>query len=204
MKILIDNGHGANTPGKCSPDGRLREYAWSRECAKRLVAALKKKGYDAELITPEASDVKLQTRVSRVNNICKAVGARNCLLVSIHNNAGGGDGKWHDACGWSVFVSKNASENSKKLARMLTAEAMKRELMGNRSVPIQKYWTWSWMDKDIYILEKSACPAVLTENMFQDHKGDVDYLLSEEGMTELVDLHVDGITKYVEAEVRKV
>lgn len=204
MKILIDNGHGANTPGKCSPDGRLHEYAWSREYAKRLVAALKKKGYDAELITPEASDVKLQTRVSRVNNICKAVGARNCLLVSIHNNASGCDGKWHDACGWSVFVSKNASENSKKLARMLTAEAMKRELMGNRSVPIQKYWTWSWTDKDIYILEKSACPAVLTENMFQDHKGDVDYLLSEEGMTELVDLHVDGITKYVEAEVRKV
>ena len=204
MKILIDNGHGANTPGKCSPDGRLREYAWSRECAKRLVAALKKKGYDAELITPEASDVKLQTRVSRVNNICKAVGARNCLLVSIHNNASGSDGKWHDACGWSVFVSKNASENSKKLARMLTAEAMKRELMGNRSVPIQKYWTWSWTDKDIYILEKTACPAVLTENMFQDHKGDVDYLLSEEGMTELVDLHVDGITKYVESEVRKV
>lgn len=204
MKILIDNGHGANTPGKCSPDGRLREYAWSRECAKRLVAALKKKGYDAELITPEASDVKLQTRVSRVNNICKAVGARNCLLVSIHNNASGGDGKWHDACGWSVFVSKNASENSKKLARMLTVEAMKRELMGNRSVPIQKYWTWSWTDKDIYILEKSACPAVLTENMFQDHKGDVDYLLSEGGMTELVDLHVDGITKYVEVEARKV
>lgn len=204
MKILIDNGHGANTPGKCSPDGRLREYAWSRECAKRLVAALKKKGYDAELITPEASDVKLQTRVSRVNNICKAVGARNCLLVSIHNNASGSDGKWHDACGWSVFVSKNASENSKKLARMLTVEAMKRELMGNRSVPIQKYWTWSWTDKDIYILEKSACPAVLTENMFQDHKGDVDYLLSEEGMTELVDLHVDGITKYVEVEARKI
>ena len=204
MKILIDNGHGANTPGKCSPDGRLREYAWSRECAKRLVAALKKKGYDAELITPEASDVKLQTRVSRVNNICKAVGARNCLLVSIHNNASGSDGKWKDACGWSVFVSKIACENSKKLARMLTAEAMKRELMGNRSVPIQKYWTWSWTDKDIYILKKTACPAVLTENMFQDHKGDVDYLLSEEGMTELVDLHVDGITKYVEAEVRKV
>ena len=204
MKILIDNGHGANTPGKCSPDGRLHEYAWSRECAKRLVAALKKKGYDAELITPEASDVKLQTRVSRVNNICKAVGARNCLLVSIHNNPSGSDGKWKDACGWSVFVSKIACENSKKLARMLTVEAMKRELMGNRSVPIQKYWTWSWTDKDIFILEKTACPAVLTENMFQDHKGDVDYLLSEEGMTELVDLHVDGITKYVEAEVRKV
>lgn len=198
MKILIDNGHGIDTPGKCSPDKRLREYAWSRDCARRLVAALSQEGYDAKLITPEDWDVKLQTRVARVNNICKAVGSRNCLLVSIHNNAGGGDGKWHDACGWSVFVSKNASENSKKLARMLTVEAMKRELMGNRSVPLQKYWTWSWTNKDIYILKNTACPAVLTENMFQDHKGDVDYLLSEAGMTELVDLHVDGITKYIE------
>lgn len=198
MKILIDNGHGSNTAGKCSPDKRLREYAWSRDCAKRLAHALKQKGYDAELITPETWDVKLQTRVSRVNNICKAVGALNCLLVSIHNNAGGSNGKWQDACGWSVFVSKNASENSKKLARMLTVEAMKRELMGNRSVPLQKYWTWSWTKKDIYILRETACPAVLTENMFQDHKGDVDYLLSEAGMTELVDLHVDGITKYID------
>ena len=197
MKILIDNGHGSNTAGKCSPDKRLREYAWARDCAKRLVAALKKKGYDAELITPEAWDVKLQTRVSRVNNICKAVGARNCLLVSIHNNAGGGDGKWHDACGWSVFVSKNASENSKKLARMLTVEAMKRELMGNRSVPVQKYWTWSWTKNDIYLLKHTLCPAVLSENLFQDHKGDVDFLLSEDGMREVVDLHADGITKYI-------
>ena len=28
MKILIDNGHGVETPGKRSPDGRFREYAY--------------------------------------------------------------------------------------------------------------------------------------------------------------------------------
>ena len=39
MKVLIDNGHGSNTPGKCSPDGQLREYAYTREIAERLVAA---------------------------------------------------------------------------------------------------------------------------------------------------------------------
>ena len=58
---------------------------------------------------------------------------------------------------------------------------------------MQKYWPQS-----LYVLGNTKCPAVLTENMFQDHKGDVDYLLSEAGMTELVDLHVDGITKYIE------
>ena len=35
MKVLIDNGHGAETPGKRSPDGRLREYAYTREIAIR-------------------------------------------------------------------------------------------------------------------------------------------------------------------------
>ncbi|MDY4555488.1 MAG: N-acetylmuramoyl-L-alanine amidase [Prevotella sp.] len=192
MKILIDNGHGSNTAGKCSPDKRLREYAWSRDCANRLVQVLKQKGYDAELVTPEAWDVKLQTRVSRVNNICKAVGARNCLLVSIHNNAGGSDGKWHDARGWSVWVSPNASSNSKLLAQALYDEAARHNLKGNRFVPPCKYWTGNFA-----IVRDTNCPAVLTENLFQDNKGDVDYLLSEAGMTELVDLHADGITQYI-------
>ena len=31
MKVLIDNGHGANTPGKRSPDGVFREYIYSLE-----------------------------------------------------------------------------------------------------------------------------------------------------------------------------
>lgn len=40
MRILIDNGHGKETPGKCSPDGRLKEYAYTREIADRLVTGL--------------------------------------------------------------------------------------------------------------------------------------------------------------------
>ena len=30
MKILIDNGHGRETAGKRSPDGRLLEWAYTR------------------------------------------------------------------------------------------------------------------------------------------------------------------------------
>lgn len=197
MKVLIDNGHGSNTKGKCSPDGRLREYAWARACAFLLADVLKAKGIDAELVVPEEWDVSLQTRVGRVNTICRKAGAKNCVLVSLHNNAAGADGKWHDASGWSVFVSKNASENSKRLARLMTAEAMRRDMLGNRSVPAAKYWTWSWTKSDIYLLKMTNCPAVLTENFFQDHKVDVDYLLSDAGMTEVVDMHVAAIERYI-------
>lgn len=29
--ICLDNGHGINTPGKCSPDKKLKEYSYARE-----------------------------------------------------------------------------------------------------------------------------------------------------------------------------
>lgn len=47
MKILIDNGHGVDTPGKRSPDGKFREYAWNRLIASRIVAALTDLGHEA-------------------------------------------------------------------------------------------------------------------------------------------------------------
>ena len=40
MLILIDNGHGHNTPGKRSPDGKFLEATYTREIARRVVADL--------------------------------------------------------------------------------------------------------------------------------------------------------------------
>lgn len=198
MKILIDNGHGINTLGKSSPDGRLKEYEWARDIAGRLEAKLKTKGYDVERIVPETNDISITTRCNRVNAICKQVGAKNVVLVSIHNNAAG-NGSWGTAKGFSVFVSKNASSNSKKFASIFTDEAIARKMMGNRSVPAEKYWTWSWTKADIGILKGTACPAVLTENGFMDNKEECDYLLSEQGKQAFVDLHVAAIEKYIKS-----
>ena len=66
MKILIDNGHGKETPGKRSPDGRLKEYAYTREIADRVVTGLQNEGIDAMRIVPEENDVTLSERVKRV------------------------------------------------------------------------------------------------------------------------------------------
>ena len=191
-KILIDNGHGVNTPGKCSPDRSFLEYKYCREIAREVVARLVKLGYDAILVTPEETDISLSTRVKRINSWCNKLGASNCLSISIHNNAAGGDGKWKTATGWSVYVSKNASSNSKKLARLLYEEAEKRGLKGNRSVPAEKYWVQS-----LAMCRDTKCPAVLTENMFMDNKQDKEFLLSKEGKEKIIDLHVQGIIKYI-------
>lgn len=192
MKILIDNGHGVNTPGKCSPDKTLREYAWARDIAQRIVAELKSRGYDAQRIVTEQTDISLTERVRRVNSICKQYGTKNCMLVSVHINAAGADGKWHEASGWSGWVAPNASANSKTLASLLYAEAAKRSLQGNRSVPTEHYWVGNFT-----IIKRTNCPAVLTENLFQDNKTEVAYLLSEDGKQHITQLHVDGIINYI-------
>lgn len=193
MKILIDNGHGSDTPGKCSPDGKHREYKWAREIAARLERELKALGYDAERIVTEETDVPIFERVRRVNAKCAKFGKQNCVLVSLHNNAAPPtDGKWHDATGWSVFVSPNASANSKRLAALLYTEAEKHHLKGNRSVPKERYWVGNFG-----ILRQTNCPAVLTENMFQDNREDVMLLWSEQGKRSIVQLHVAAITEYI-------
>ncbi len=189
--ILIDNGHGGETPGKCSPDGRLREYAWTREIARCVCDKLKSLGYDAGLLVPELNDVSLRERVRRVNSVCAGAGSGNVLLVSIHVNAAG-TGQWHNASGWTAWVAPNASQRSRQLASLLNAEAVRLNLKGNRS--LEPFFTGNFA-----ILRDTKCPAVLTENMFQDNRHDVDYLLSERGKSEITNLHVTAITEYLKS-----
>lgn len=195
IKVLIDNGHGDPplTGGKCSPDKKLKEYYYCREIAQRVCRALSLRGIDAVLITPEKTDTPLKERVRKVNGWARRVGVKNTLLVSIHNNAAASDGKWHTASGFSVFISKNASTNSKRLARIFTETATEMGLMGNRCVPEEKYWVQS-----LAMTRDTICPAVLTENLFQDNAEEVKFLLSEEGKRAITNLHVNAIIKYIQ------
>ena len=193
MIVLIDNGHGSNTAGKCSPDVSIREYKYTREIAIELEKQLKDRGITAIRIVTEETDVPLAQRVSRVNTICREFGSKNCCVVSIHLDAcPPNNGKWHDARGFSVRVAKNASQKSKKLARCLYEQAEALNLKGNRSVPPEKYWV-----QNLAICRDTNCAAVLTENLFQDNKEDVKFLLSEEGRNAIVQLHLKGILSYI-------
>lgn len=191
MVVILDNGHGVNTPGKCSPDKTLLEYKWTREIVDRLMVEFAKLSIRAIKLVPEDTDISLKERVRRANQIYKD-NNKQAILISVHCNAAGADGKWHNASGWSVFISQNASSNSKRLAKSLYEQAEKRGLKGNRSVPKEKYWVQS-----LAMCRDTNCPAVLTENMFQDNKEDVSLLLSEEGKKKIIDVHIQGILNYL-------
>lgn len=191
MKVLIDNGHGENTKGKCSPDKRLREWSYTREIADMVVYGLRKRGIDAERIVKEDTDVPLSERCKRANTIYKETG-KKAILVSIHCNAAGSGVQWMNARGWSVFVSNNASANSKKLAVCLAEVAEGLKLPIRKPTPKQLYW-----EQNLAMCRDTNCPAVLTENFFQDNKEDVEYLLSAEGKLAVTEVHVKGIAKYL-------
>ena len=194
MKILIDNGHGENTPGKRSPDGMLREYLYAREISDDIVRELVKRGYDAERIVKENVDVSLSERARRVNEVCGKLGTSNVLLISVHCNAAG-NGDWLNARGWSAYTSKGQTK-ADKLAECLYSVA-ESVFVGQRIRKDLSDGDPDW-EENFYILNKTKCPAVLTENFFQDNKDDVAFLLSPEGKQQIVKVHVEGIIKYLE------
>lgn len=195
MKILIDNGHGENTPGKRSPDGVLREYLYVRGIADDVMRELSKRGYDAERIVKENVDVPLAERARRTNEFCGKLGASNVILISIHCNAAGNGSEWMKARGWSAYTTKGQTK-ADDLANCLYSAA-ESEFVGQKIRKDISDGDPDW-EENFYILQKTKCATVLTENFFQDNKEDVEFLLSTEGRQQIVKVHVDGIIKYVE------
>lgn len=210
MKILIDAGHGINTPGKRSPDGKLREYKYCREIAHEVVNRLSSEGYDVECIidkkydfikgndyvtnyTPEY-DVSLSDRVKIINHFCNKLGAGNVVMVSIHCNAAG-NGQWLNARGWSVWTTRGQN-NSDKLATIMYEAAVKNCISNPRFRKDMSDGDVDW-ESNFYIIKGANCPCCLVENFFQDNKEDVEYLLSDTGREEIINTHIDGIKEWV-------
>ena len=194
MTILLDPGHGSDTPGKRSPDGRFLEYAFNRDIAARVASELTSLGLNAEIIVPELTDVPLKERVSRINSRCAAFGKKNIILVSIHANAAGNGSKWMNARGWSCYTSKGDTA-ADELATCLCEAAAK------YFKDLRLRTDFSDGDPDFeesfYILRHTTCPAVLVENFFYDNPDDLLFLESEEGRELVTKVIVEGVMKYL-------
>lgn len=202
--ILIDNGHGNNTPGKRSPyscngvkpEIEFYEYKWNREIATEIHKRLVALGYDARIIVPEIIDISLKERVNRVNKICTEIGTQNVILLSVHANAAGNGREWKTAKGWCAFTTKGTTK-SDAFAECLYDEAEK-NFIGHQIRTDKSDGDRDW-ESDFYIIHKTYCPAVLTENFFYDNVDDVKYILSAEGREAVIKTHVDGIINYIKS-----
>ena len=194
MLILIDPGHGIDTPGKRSPDGKFLEYLWNRQIADLLLDRLMIMGIDASLVVTETNDISLSTRVQRVNKVCSKVGASNVILLSIHSNAAGDGSKWMSAKGWSCYTSKGNTK-SDVIAECLY-DAFETEFADRKIRKDMSDGDRDW-EENFYVLQKSKCPAVLLENFFYDNRDECAWLLKDETKERIADAIVKGIVQYI-------
>lgn len=194
MKILIDPGHGIDTPGKRSPDGQFREYLWNREVADIILDALTASGVDASLVVTETNDISLRNRINRVNTICNKVGASNVILISIHANAAGNGKEWKNAKGWSCYTSKG-NTRSDQIAECLY-DAFEEEFPNRKIRKDMSDGDRDW-EENFYMLQKSRCPAVLLENFFYDNREECAWLLQDETKGRIALATIKGLFKYM-------
>lgn len=194
MRILIDAGHGIDTPGKRSPDGSFREYLWNRQVADLVITRLRAEGFDADLVVTETNDISLRTRAMRVNKVCDRLGADNVLLLSIHANAAGMGNAWMNATGWCCYTSPGKTKSDalaeclyKAFAKVFPEKRMRRDLTDGDS---------DW-EANFYILTKTRCPAVLLENFFYDNREECAWLLKDETKMRIAAAIVTGLRDYL-------
>lgn len=195
--IILGTAHLKSTPGKCSPDKKFFEYLYSREVCRAVKAALEDLGHkvfidieDDDLEVTTSQELSLRCKI--VNDLHKVY--KNCIYISIHVNAAGNGLSWMKATGWSAYttVGKTASD---KLAECLY-DAAKNNLKGKKlRTDVQD--GDSDLESNFYVLKYTHCPAVLTENFFQDNKEDVEYLTSDLGFHQIVRTHVEGILNFI-------
>ena len=188
--IILDNGHGNNTPGKRSPkweDGtQLFEYEFNRDIVKRIAAMLAKDKVNTIILVPESNDVSLQERCNRANRIYKSSG-NNAILISVHGNAGGGTG-------WECYTTVGKTK-SDSIATILCEEAAAE--FAKDGWKIRSDMSDGDPDKEsqFYILKHTNCPAVLTENFFFDNRKDCRFMVSEEGRNRIARMHYNAIKR---------
>lgn len=192
MYWILDNGHSGlvngvyQTPGKRSPvwpnGTQLFEGVFNREIVKKIAEKLKIFGIEYKILVPEEEDISLYDRVNRVNFIYRR--RKDAVLVSVHGNAGGGTG-------WEVWTSKGETK-SDGLASVFYRKACEEF----PDMKMRSDNTDGDPDKEaqFYILRKTYCPALLTENFFMDtYNPDCLLMMSNLGKQQIANIHIQAI-----------
>lgn len=222
LTVILGTAHGKNVAGKRSPDGKFQEWQYSREIVERLRAELAEQDELVDVFVdipaaevPLPQQAELTRRVRYVNQLCAHRHTERCIYVSIHVDAAS-SGEWKNAGGWTAYTSPGRTLSDilatylyeaaeKHLAGYAAKmeEGKKKGQYGSNQKPFRKDTSDGDPDKEarFYVLVRTKCAAVLTENLFQDNKADVAFLTSEEGKKAIVALHKEAILRFAENNI---
>jgi len=180
--FLIDSGHGGMLKNVYQTDSKIGKYhifsngeiayegVINRQIKKVVINKLEENSFKVVDVCPTELDLSLNTRCKIANSICEQYGIKNCLLISLHSNAGGGRG-------FEVWTTKGQTD-SDQFASLLA------NTFGYffPDIKIRTDYLDGDIDKeeDFYILKNVLCPAVLTEFLFFDNWEDWQILKKPE------------------------
>lgn len=194
ITIILDAGHGENTPGKRSPiteDGRqLFEWKFNRDLSNRIKVTCDQLGIKCIQANIDNTDPSLSTRANNINKIVRRESelGNQCLMISLHGNACYSDGRWSKATGWEVYSTEGTTKSdefAKLLCKHFQIIFPDKKLRGHK-------------EKNFTLIYKCSCPCVLTENFFYDGIDDFELMMSEKGLQKITDLHVAAICDYID------
>lgn len=164
MKIMLDAGHGYETPGKRSPDG-LREFEFNNavvEFSRKLLSDYQ----DVEVMLAHDPTGKIDISLDKRVEFANRGGAD--VYVSIHANAFGSD--WNDANGIETYVHTSKPEEALELAQKVQNGLVAATGRKNRGVKTSEF----------YVLNKTKMTAILVECGFMTNKEEASLLKSNQ------------------------
>lgn len=173
LLIILDPAHGSDVAGKRSPDGRHREYRWSRERCTAIATILRSMGYTVVFTNETDLEIGLSKRKAIANEYAKEHPELVSLLISPHNNAAGSGSEWLKATGIEVFTSVGRTTSD------IFADYMLQQLRQWFPAAIHRYYKDEYLERDKesnFTVLMGNYSAMLIEFLFQDNHDDVAML----------------------------
>ncbi|KKI92829.1 cell wall hydrolase [Bacillus sp. SA1-12] len=162
MKMMIDAGHGYETPGKRSVDG-MREYEFNRAVAEEMKDQLALyEGVSVLYSHSDRRDVPLSERTAKANR------EHVNLFVSIHANAHWNGREWTSAAGIETYVYLSKPRTAYQLAKNVQACLVKHTYRKDRGVKTANF----------HVLKETKMTAILVECGFMTNKTEASLLRS--------------------------
>lgn len=177
MKITVDYGHGGKSSGAIS--NGIMEKDMNRKVGELLKAELEKKGIKVHLTRKNDETVELNARIAEINKI------KPDYVVSVHHNAGGGEGA-------EIIHSIKGGKGELLAQRIGTCLS---RVQGIRRIYSRKN---SEGNDDYYgIIREVKSPVVIIELGFVDNVDDFKKINDESFQKKAAMLIAEGICEFI-------
>ena len=192
VTVMIDAGHGGSDPGAASLDGKVKEKDLALQISKKIqqLAA----GYNVNVVMTRTddnlpggtTDIKdgLKARTKMAEEIKPA------MYISIHVSLTG-ESTPTNRTGFEIFVPNDTTQRvnqSKQLGATINQELG--TLYATNQTLKQR------TDQNIWVLQRTPCPAVLIECGFIDSEKDVAFFSNSSNQEAVAKKILQGIVNY--------